>query len=484
VSHLKKSLTIGAIAIFLFPLLCQAHYVSEQITVDPRITYEQWHMPNGLKPMGVVGLHGLVDFKPWLYGGLGLYSAVSGQNGGFFGLALEGGVQHTLFSKIAIDGGIRVGGAGGHTTPVGGGLFYEPYIGLKYHFTRVTTGIYYSYVHFDTGSINSHQIGFSLSTPFHFHYFSGSTAKSSHSDNYIAALVKSYFPTSDTLKFNNQSMQSDIEFLGVELGHYLKKRILLFFNFSGAFHGNQNGYADELLGIGYRFPLFHLSALNGIVKMAAGSGGGGSVNTGGGFIYSPTLGVEYRFTPAFGVELNGGYIAAPEGHFKAGEASLLLKYYFSHVHGDYSHSKPWRIRIDNQTYFKPRSSSGSDNPTMQLLGFDVDYFMKHYFYLTGQTAFAYIGKNTGGYFSGLLGVGAETSEIKKTHLSLFSELLAGTAGGAGLSIGDGALVEPVAGLEYHLNRAVDLQTSVGCLYAIKGDFRPITLTVGLGYKFN
>lgn len=493
---IKKIIYLSCVAasIFSAPLYsCSVHH----ITIDPRISYETIQMPNHIKPMGVMGIHGLVDFTPWIYGGVGLYSAVSGEKGGYFALALEAGMQHDLISKIALDGGVRVGGGGGNDTPVGGGLFYEPYVGLKYHFNYFSTGLYYSYIHFDTGNINSDQIGLELSAPFHFQYFTTAFDDLSschlclfhdmkHSENYIAALSKAYFPSQDATKLNNTIMHSSIEFLGVELGHFISHHAFLFFNFSGAAHGNDNGYADELLGAGYRFSLLHSAQWSGIAKMAIGSGGGGGINTGGGFIYNPTLGAEYRFNPYFGVEFNGGYIDAPEGKFSAKVAGLLFKYYFSNgtniADKHLLHLKAWRIRLMNQTYFKPRASSGVDNPTMQLLGFNVDYFISHYFYCTGQTAFAYEGKNTGGYFSGLFGVGAETPMIKQSHVNVFGELLAGTAGGAGLSIGDGALAEPVAGIAYNINHALAVQVSTGYLVALKGQFHSVTLNAGLSYK--
>lgn len=466
---------------------CQTHH----LVIEPTLSYEQWQMPNKMKPMGILGLHGRVHLTSWFYGGMGLDSAISGEKGGYFGLALEGGVRYPLFSALFLDGGIRVGGGGGHSTPVGGGLFYEPYAGIQYAFQKISTEIYYSYVNFVDGKIVSHQMGLAVSFPFDFDYVTTTQEPSSscdtafctlaqHSKNYIAGLIRAYFPNKNARKTNGNSMRSEIGFLGIEFAHYLKQSLFVFFNFSGALHGNENGYADELLGLGYQFPLGNTSKWSGIIKLAAGSGGGGSVDTGGGFIYSPILGIEYRITPAFAVEFNGGYIDAPGGHFSAKIAGLLLKYYFPNEESP--HWQAWQIRLFNQTYLKPRAESGEINPAMQLLGFNVDYFMTHYFYVTGQTAFAYIGRDTGGYFSGMLGIGGETPIISKTKFNLFSEILAGTAGGAGLSIGEGALIEPVAGLQYQLDDALGLQAALGYLVAMKGQFRSPTISAGISYK--
>ena len=178
--------------------------------------------------------------------------------------------------------------------------------------------------------------------------------------------------------------------------------------------------------------------------------------------------------------MDAGYLDAPDGNFSAISAGLLLKYYFS-AENKQNHQTTWRLRLNNTTYFDPLAEDGTINPTMQLLGFSVDYFLSRYFYVTGQTAFAYIGNNTGGYFSGLLGVGGQTNNFSTTSLSAFSEILVGTAGGAGLSIGDGALAEPLVGLQYAFTKTTALQTSVGYLMAVNGNFRSVVLGIGLGF---
>ncbi|EKD70914.1 MAG: hypothetical protein ACD_46C00330G0001 [uncultured bacterium] len=201
-------------------------------------------------------------------------------------------------------------------------------------------------------------------------------------------------------------------------------------------------------------------------------------------------------TPKFGVELDAGYVNAPEGTFKAKEMSLLFKYYFSNANFNYSSNptdylrtsdhgnfEAWRIRLFNETYLKPRSNEGSINPTMQLINVNLDYFVQRYFYLTGQTAFAYKGQQTGGYFTGMLGLGGETPILFDNHVSLFAEMLVGTGGGAGLDIGDGALINPLVGINYKVNDAVGLQASVGRLIALKGQFQSTNFNLGLTYKF-
>lgn len=477
------------------------------IVIDPRISFEQYQMPAQVSPMGVTGLHALIDFDPNFYGGLGLYGAETGNSGGYFALALEGGVQRQLWRQISIDGGARVGGGGGHNSAVGGGLFVEPYLGLKYDFGTFQAGAYYSYVNFLSGQIKSQQVGVELSMPFEFRYVTAddiapcahfsdlqfpSTRYLGSRQNYFAGMLRAYLPSHGVTTTYDQLMESHFELVGFEAAHYFSDNAFVFFNMAGAFHGHQNGYADELLGLGYRIPIRGIP-LDAIFKLGAGSGGGGAVNTGGGFIYQPAAGLEYRVNSDFGIELNAGYVQAPQGNFKGTEVSLLMKYYFSDailgaakeniVEESQSYLIPWRVRILNQTYLKPYSELNVINPTMQLLNVNFDYFVTRHVYLSGQSAFAYVGKNTGGYFSGMLGLGGETPPFLTPCLSAFAEILAGTAGGAGLDIGSGALIEPVLGLNYRITKAFGLQASIGRLMALRGQFNSTTINAGVSYKF-
>lgn len=475
---MQKKISVFIFLILIFPIVSFAALSN----VTTSISYEKWNMPDNIQSMGVLGIHETTDFSAWFYSGLGLYSAVSGEKGGFFGLALEGGIHHFLFSHTLWDIGTRIGGAGGHNVPVGGGLFYEPYTGIQYHYHHFCAELYYSYIDFVYGTITSDQVGLSLGFTLDSHDFNATHSHSKNARNAIAATSKIYAINAGVKNNSNQSMNADMALLGFEFSHYLSSHFFAFFDFSGAFHGNENGYADELLGLGYDVSLFSSHQWDAIVKLAAGSGGGGNVSTGGGLIYNPSAGVEYHFSNAISLEVDGGYIAAPEGDFAAKELGLLLKYHLSDRKMGDGDNRYWKIRLLNQTYFNPKASDGTINPAMQLLNVDFDYMITHYFYMTGQTAFAYIGKNTGGYFSGMLGIGAMTARIKNTPIQLFSEALAGTAGGAGLSLGDGALIEPIAGIQLDLHSAVALQLSTGYLMSLQGQFRSQTMQAGIIYK--
>ncbi len=471
----------------------------QSLNYTERLSYEQFSLRNNQPDIGVLGLHNLVNITPYWYAGIGMYGSIKGNSGGYFALSLDAGFQHPLYKKLWIDIGNSLGAGGGRDTPVGGGLFLEPYAGLSLHLKHIQLGASYNYTTFTSGGIHDHHWAVNLGIPTSSDYTSprydnaniNSAYKIALSQNYFALLASAYFPKKGTRDTSGQVNDSTIQFVGAEVGHYFNPNWFAYAQAKGAYHGRSNGYADALLGAGYRMPLTDNHQLNAILKLGMGSGGGGAVDTAGGFVIQPQLGLEYRFNPHISIEADGGYLSAPTGDFNNATAMLLLKYYFDQAHIDNQatdavgplHYQNWRIRLLHQTYFSPRAVNGSTNPTMQLINLDFDHAINRTFYLTGQTAFAYHGQRTGGYFSGLIGIGGQWPAPRAHQWSLFAEGLVGTAGGAGLDIGNGALYEPVVGINYQISRYWGLQTSVGRLMAFKGKFSSTVLNAGLTLSF-
>ncbi|MDF1761538.1 MAG: hypothetical protein P1U40_13480 [Coxiellaceae bacterium] len=465
-----------------------------------RLSYEQYKLPDNYPSMGVLGAHALINLTPYWYGGVAFYGAVNGQSGGYFAMSLDGGLQHPIYKKLWLDVGGSIGAGGGRHSAVGGGFYVQPRAGLSYHFTYFDLGVNYSYVKFVDGNIDSHQWGATLSVPTNFSYanpaLAGKTIHSAYglalSRNYIALLANAYFPNKGTRSTSGHINDNTTQLIGMEAGHFFTQNWFIFGQAQGAYHGRSNGFADIQLGPGFKLPVAANGKLSVIAKVGLGSGGGGAVETAGGFIMQPTLGLEYRFNHNIAIEANGGYFTAPAGDFNNITAGLLLKYYFDKAnpaaHNTDTIDQPltyqgWRVRLLNQTYFSPRNDQGGINPNMQLMGLDIDRWLNHYFYATGQTAFAYDGRATGGYFSGMIGVGTQFSISHSNRYSLFAEALVGTAGGAGLDIGSGALYEPVVGCNVQINNYWGIQASVGRLMAYSGKFHSTTLNVGLSYSF-
>lgn len=469
--------------------------------IEIRFSYDQIKMPDHMKSLGLAGIHGLIDFNQYLYGGLGVYGAVKGQSGGLFALSLDGGLQYPIIQPLWINLGANIGGGGGRSMPVGGGFFVQPHAGLSLHLKYFYLEPYYSYLKFTSGKISSNQFGIALTFPLFVTYSDPSLGglhinscdnNFAMSKNYLGIVGQNYFVHTGVKDTSGKVVDDNMQLAGIEFGHFIKKWFFIFAKATGAFAGRSNGYAAAVVGPGIQIPILPNDRLRINAKIGAGSGGGGGVNSGGGFILHPTLGLELRLNQFFALAADGGYLYVPQGDFKAKTAELTFKYYFANAElSSLSHEsiqqnltyRDWRIRILNETYFKPRAKNGSTDPTMQLLNANFDYFLTQKIYLTGQASFAYKGKNTlGGYFSGFVGPGLQLPLIHK--LSAFGEMLFGTAGGAVLDIGTGALVKPLVGLNYQLNPYWGIQTSVGRIIAVKGGrFNSTILNVGLSCSF-
>lgn len=475
----------------LLPMMATAAITQQPITYQ--LSYQQYQMPAGVKPLGVLGLHGYVNFTRNWYAGMGVYGGVKGQSGGYFALSLDGGYTHPIVGPLWLDAGASVGAGGGRSTDVGGGLYVHPRVGLSWHWQQMHLGVNYSWIKFTDGQVNSTQLGMTVSFPttiaiapftqFGQHLTMNQQLLNTLQPSYIAMLGQIYWPHQGTRTVHGQPGNQRTDFVGAEFAHFLSTNSFWFVNATGAFHGRGNGYANALLGLGWQYSLSENQRWLINTKLGVGSGGGGDVDTGGGLVIEPMLGLEYRLNQHYAVALSGSYLTAPEGDFNNWIATAAIKYYFAnnlHLHAATT-LQGWRIRLANETYLKPRARTGATNPSMQLMNVNFDYWLNRSWYLSGQTAFAYKGQHTGGYFSGLLGPGVQWP---LTHrLALFAEGLFGTAGGAGLDIGSGAMWQADVGCNYRITPAIAAQASIGRLSAFKGEFASTIINVGMAYRF-
>jgi len=459
-----------------------------------RADYFSFNVSNHKSNLGLMGLHVAKKFPSDFYASIGIYSAVSGSYGGFFALGGEGGWQHLIYRNLGINTGIFLGAGGGKNTAdqIGNGGFILPHVGLYYHFPYFNLGANYSYIYFQGGKAHSQQLLLAFDLPFQF--FTRNPASDYNqpinfdwTKNYIAAVGALYHPN-DSQFTDGKSLKNNTELLGIEFGHFLSKHFYNYFEFTGAIHGNQNGYANLFAGLGWaqfiaQSPFFYTG------RFALGSGGGGHYDTGSGFLVYPSLGLGWQFAPHWQAEVLPGYLSTVDGHYHALTAELQLKYNFDIAKPGNDQTQNvsnfnfqnWRIRFGNQLYIKPQHDNGEPNNNINLIALKIDRFVLPYLYLTGQTAFAYSG-NAAGYFSGMLGAGYQTKTYH--HVSLFTELLLGTAGGAGLDIHDGALGQVGAGAMYQFNPQFGIYAEVSKLFAFKGSFHPAVIDAGVSYSFS
>jgi len=467
-----------------------------------RFAFEEIDMPSAGEYMGLYSIGAYDKFNPWLYGGITLYGAATGRRGGFFTGGYTLGMEYELIDNWILDAGYYVGAGGGGAAAQGGGLMIRPHIGLKYDLSWSALGLNYSYVDFPNGDISSNAIALSLDIPFSSpilrweddgltaaDYFGADFSNVSRHRSHIAARVRSYSPSSASTTTTGGSFDDSLGLVGVEYSYFLDKNWFTSFETAGAVLGGVGGYAELMAGIGYRFPLTKDDRLALLPALTIGGAGGGSVETGGGFVARANLGLEYRISSDLSLIMDGGYLTAPDGNFDTKYVGFNLAYVMETfaqdqkgaplMETDLIQTNKWRFRPSHQWYFDAQRKGGSLRD-MQLLGGKLDWMGGDWWYLTGQGLSAY-GGGAGGYSEGHWGVGFLGPSWK--NWQLYSEILIGAGGGGGVDSGSALLYKPSVGIEYSLNEDFSLQTGIGKVISNEGSLDANTFDLSLVWHF-
>lgn len=514
VSHCKKQLFVFFLAGFFATLSYAAEVPSSDNAINLnrqpgffRFSFDDVKMPNNLQHMGLFGINYFADLTPNLYAGIGAYGAVTGTQGGLFALGFAGGLHHEFMPHWWGDVGMFLGGGGGKSSLVGGGLMLRPYVGIAYAWQWARVGVHYSYVTFPDGQIHGSQIGLDMDIPWDFYYTDPQNAgrhffnfDSFHlpsgkfldfQRNDFGLILQAYRQRAGTRSVNGNVEDGTIGIVGAELDHYMTDRIFWWAQAGGAFHGIPNGFMDVLGGLGYRLPLNNYGfAL--MPQLGIGAGGGGTVDTGGGILVSPQLGVQWPLNKSLAARVSGGYLWAPQGNLKAYTLTGEVLYHLdiatasnqlaSFATGD-SWAQGWRIQLLNQTYIHPQRNGMSDTSAINLIALQIDQFFTPQFFISYQAASAYSGNHAGGLASGMLGPGVQSKELFHRPLKIYAALLVGAAGGGSLALEGGSLIEPVVGVHYSLTPAIGVQASISEVKALRSSLNTPVVSAGIVVNF-
>src|SRR3990167_5975357 len=467
-------------------------------------------MPNQIQSIGLLGVNYFADITPSIYAGIGGYGAIRGTQGGLFTVGIGGGVHHELISHWWGDVGLFVGGGGGRASLVGGGLMLRPSVGIAYAWPWARLGLHYSYITFTSGEIRSQQLGIDVDLPTDFYYL---IPQDSHvgrtlfnldeihlpkgkfidfQRNDFAILLQAYKQRSGTNNIDNDIQDGTIKLVGAEFDHYFTDNIFWWLKTSGAFSGIPNGYMDVLGGLGYHYALGS-TGFAFVPQMGIGAGGGGMVDTGGGFLVNPLLGIEYPLMSRFALRISSGYLWSPNGALNAVPITGELLYHLDNAiektkstnffvnHYDI---QGWRIQFFNQTYFHPQRTISSTTSAIELIGVQIDQLFLPWFFISYQATGAYSGFHAGGYATGMIGPGIQSKEFFHHHIQFFSEVLLGAGGGGGLAISGGSLIEPVIGIRYSFTPIIGVQASVSQLKALQDNLNSPVVDGGLTVRFD
>lgn len=466
-----------------------------------RFDYQQLSMPNNDASMGLVGVHYDAYANDWLYGGLGSFAAVTGRHGGLTTLGAEVGITHQIYGPIRFDIGAYYGAGGGGTAAVGTGSLFEPYAGLSYDFDPIHVGLGYRYFNYLNGRIKTSAVGVYVDVPMTLHYANSSYAgidfnhtidddfegSSPYAEkDYLALISNNYFPQKNTKNTSGVRKDNTINLLGVEYGHYFNEDGFVFLRADGAYRGTESGYIDVLGGVGYSFDITnHVMLIQ--PKIALGAGGGGGVDTGGGYLINPELGLLFPIGQHVALQLNGGYLIAPQGDFKGLNASASLQYVmdlgsFNILENNSALNRAyfqgWKMKLGNLTVLKAARDSGQKR-NLNLITTDLDFMLGKYAYIAAQAGMARSG-GAANFKTAMAGFGFTTN----SRVGIYGQALVGAAGGGGFATHQGLVAMPEIGLYANLTQLWSIHAAYGYLKSLEGArFSSSTVNVGISYNF-
>jgi hypothetical protein len=503
---------LTAIVIFLCLPVFEAHG-DEPLDVwkgSYRFSYETLMLPQR-EAMSLAGLQYLTDFSPRLYAGAGVFGAISGRRGGFFVGGLEAGIRQNILPALFAEAGFFAGAGGGGGAPQGGGLMLRPHVGIWYDMRSVRAGVLYSRIDFPNGKINSGQIGFALDVPFETLLVSDgyqgdlSTIVERASRiagqplgfarDYLGPFYQVYFPATRVKNTKGRTRTEPFGTFGLEAGRCYDERFSLFTAVAGAVAGSAAGYAELFAGAGYRLPLSGSGEKKLFLdwRAAAGAAGGGRVDTGGGVVMKTSLGLKALFRPELAANMSGGYAKAMDGSFSAAVVTFDVTYFadtasFGPKNAtavDSLYLSSYQAGMTQQTYLTrdPRIRKSPDSTPVSLVGIRIHRALTDSLAVTAQASGAYDG-SAGGYAVGLLGLRLTSSPVVFQALQLFLDASAGAAGGGGIPVGGGAVVQGAAGILCTIAGKFSFEASYGMIAAVNGPLDSSFIEAGLLYRFS
>jgi len=487
--------------LFLFLVLYCIGIQAQQLPIIKNhlaFTYDELQLPDN-EAMGLLGGNYLFGVNNNFYSGLGVYGAVKGRRGGFFTGGLGVGWRYPFFKNFFVDLNGFIGGGGGGSAPQGGGLMLRSAFDVGINLKQSSVGIGYSYVEFPNGDISSQQISVHYRYAFESFHFSGWSNSSDNVDwfkklnkrslansSQFSLQLTRYFPK-DSVRVDGKKFDDHLDILGIRWRSKLNNKLWLEFETGGAMLGNIDGFAQVLSGLSYER---HIGKnVYGILGALIGAAGGGNVNTGGGVVYRSFAGLAYRLSAQWSIASQIAWTAAIEGEFKAKTALLNVIYHYKSLIPANNLEKPttskiqwrrYRIRPGVQRYShyhgSGRKNDSASNLDVNLVNLKLDSFINSNIYLTGHALGAFSGK-AGGYAVGLVGPGIQMNRY------LSAELLGGVAGGGGIAVGSGQIVQPMFNISWPLNDQWEIEASAGYIFAANDSLSAVITNVGAIYRF-
>lgn len=447
--------------------------------------FERVRLPGGER-MGLVGASYVMELSPGWWAGPAVYGAATGQRGGLFTWGGEAQRRWRIGDEWGLVAGLYVGGGGGASAPVGGGLMLRPHADLMLNLGGWQAGLTASQVRFPSGSISSTQLGVLLMVDDSFLHTAPGHAGERVAFHGRGGLGADRMEVTVGRYASGGNGGSSLGYVGLRLEQQAGEVLSPTLEAAGAAQGGADGYAEMLGGLLAQWPVMgDRLRLGG--RAAIGLAGGGAVATGGGAIAKVALSGRLRLSKRVSIELEGGQARAFHGGFNTRYAQAALGIALGEdlqgggtwLPSQTLHDMEWTLGM--QDYRHAQRKDGSTRP-LQAVALKFNRSISEHFYLSGQAHSATHG-GAGAYSVGLVGLGATTRFGPAKAWSAGVEALVGAAGGGGVASRGGAVTQPMAWIGHDLGRYTRLKIGAGYIKSVKGELSTPVAEVGLSFAF-
>ena len=476
-----------------------------------RFTFEQVDVEAPDEDLGLVGFHydllELFPSLPALYLGLGGYTALWGERGGFFLGGVTLGYLQDLGAGWAVDAGVFAGGGGGGGGSTASGLALRPFVGLERELGLLGLRLELAWFDLDDTEIEDLHLALGFTLPSEILVARrGSAARALADDALVRRVVRAtpryalLDPRSGATRKDGSPARTDADLIGLGIDTFLTPHLFVPVDLFGAAQGGYPGFAMALTGLGVAVPVWgeHVSLQ---AKAEVGAGGGSGVDTGGGFLWSATGGVSIRLSDTLALEGQAGLVDFPDGDFGGALYAVGLTWSSAGAGLALDHPRSalaeeaiprsvaavtkTRFELVNKTYVPESDTFASDGGELEdalnLIGLRVERPVYGPLALWAAAYTAWEG-DVGGYAEGLLGISYRFhAQGLERHAFVLSGGI-GAAGGGGLDVGSGLVYQASAGWRYALDERWFLSVDIGGIDSDNGTFEAGAFQVGIGWS--
>ncbi len=467
----------------MFSSLSGAAFAEESFASDVRpaelrVGLERLTLPGG-ESLGLLGTSYLVEVDDGWFVGPAAYGAVTGTRGGLFTLGVETAWRSPLAGPLGIELGLYAGAGGGGNAPVGGGLMLRPHADLMWDFGGFRAGVSASQVRFPSGAISSRQLGVVLvaKTVFETAVPSEPGAPLTSSGHAGVGFDRLLINVGT---YRRSGGERPMGVAGARWERGLGGGAFWGLEAAGAASGGVAGYAEYLAGIGAEAKLGS-TAFSAGARIAAGMGGGGGVDVGGGLMLRAAGFAKLRVSRDASLLVELGRTRAPQGRFNAALGSVAWVWDLDHP--DDAGSPAHAVRsawIAGVEHYRAARRDGTLRSVDSGV-FAVNRFISPTLYLSGEAHSAFAG-GAGGYSAGLVGVGTQWSASDTWRFGV--QALIGAAGGGGVDTRGGAIAQAMAYASMAITPQLSLRAGTGLIRSLSGPVRSEVFSLALAYDFS